>query len=146
MAPPLDTNIIIRYLVDDPAVSDLAAGAFAFLQRLETSDETARLTEGVLVEAVQVLSSRNLYNQPRPEIQRRLAAIIGLRGVELPNKRLYLRALNLYAATPSLDFVDALLVAYAEREPIPAVVSFDTDFDRVPGIARIAPSAPPAPC
>lgn len=140
MAPLLDTNIIVRYLTQAPARSDLAARAYAFLQELEAGTAAARLTEGVLVEAVQVLSSRRLYNRPRSEIRTRLAAVINLRGVELPNKRRYVRALELYAAMPALDFVDALLVAYAERDPQPTVVSFDRDFDRVPGITRFEPS------
>jgi predicted nucleic acid-binding protein len=142
VSPPLDTNVIIRYLTEAPAGSDLAARAYAYLQELESGSASARLTEGVLVEAVQVLSSRNLYNRPRDEIERRLVAIINLHGVQLPNKRRYVRALGLYVAMPALDFVDALLVAYAESETAPAVVSFDEDFDRVPGITRFAPPRP----
>ena len=46
---------------------------------------------------------------------------------------------HLYAAIPALDFVDALLVAYREHEPLPTVISFDQEFDRVPGITREAP-------
>jgi predicted nucleic acid-binding protein len=140
MSPPLDTNIIVRYLTQPQAGSDLAARAYAFLQELESGAATARLTEGVLVESVQVLSSRHLYDRPRPEIRARLTAVINLRGIELPNKRLYVRALDIYAAMPALDFVDALLVAYAERDPQPTIVSFDRDFDRVPSITRFEPT------
>jgi predicted nucleic acid-binding protein len=142
MAPPLDTNIILRYLTEAPAGSDHAARAYAFLQELEHGASHALLTEGVLVEAVQVLSSRNLYNRPRDEIRQRLSAIINLPGADLGGRRRYLRALDIYASMPALDFVDALLVAYAEREPDPAVISFDRDFDRVPGLRRIEPHLP----
>ncbi len=144
MAPPLDTNVIIRYLTESADGSHLAARAYFFLQQLEAGAARARLTEGVLVGAVQVLSSRNLYNRPRDEIRRRLSAIVNLPGVEIEGRRRYLRALELYVAMPALDFVDALLVAYAERDPDPAVVSFDRDFDRVPGLRRIEPGSPPA--
>ena len=61
-----------------------------------------------------------------------------MRGVQLKFKRRYLRALDLYATT-TLDFVDALLVAYAERRVPPVVVSYDQDFDKIPGIQRRAP-------
>ena len=139
MPPPLDTNIIIRHITqDDP---ELSPRARAFLTRLETGEAEAQLTEVVLLEAVQVLSSRVLYNLPRAEIARDLAVIIRLRGVRLPTKARSLRALELYAATPALDFVDALLVAYAERQTPAAIVSFDQDFDRVPGITRQEPPA-----
>jgi len=135
MARPLDTNLITR---DDP---QLAQQAHAFLTRVETGAETVRLTEGVLVEAVQVLSSKTLYNRPRAEIRERLTAIIDLAGVELADKPRYLRALELYATTPALDFVDALLVAYAEAEPPAEVVSFDQDFDRAPTVTRKQPDS-----
>ena len=137
MPPPLDTNIIIRHVTQDDA--QLSRRAHAFLQQVETGAEEVLLTEGVLVEAVQVLSSRTLYNLPRTEIVRDLAVIIRLRGVRMAQKGRYLRALDLYASSPALDFVDALLVAYAEREPPAAVVSFDEDFDKMPGVTRRAP-------
>lgn len=137
MTPPLDTNIIIREVTqDDPRLS---ARVHAYLQEVAGGRKAALLTEGVLVEAVQVLSSRVLYHLPRAEIAHALAVIIRLRGVRMTNKGRYLRALDLYAAMPALDFVDALLVAYAERQTPATIVSFDEDFDRVPGITREAP-------
>lgn len=139
MARPLDTNVIIRDLTqDDP---QLAQQAHALLKRVEAGQERVRLTEGVLVEAVQVLSSKVLYNRPREQIRDRLTAIVELAGVELPDKPRYVRALALYANTPTLDFVDALLVTYAEDEPVAEVISFDEDFDRIPNITRRAPNS-----
>ena len=92
----------------------------------------------MLVEAVQVLSSKVLYDLPRDTIRRRLAAIIRLSSVRLRSKRRYLRALDLSAAT-SLDFVDALLVALAEQTGENAVISYDRGLDRIPDIRRIEP-------
>lgn len=56
-------------------------------------------SEGVLVEAVYVLSSKALYNLPRSAIRTRLIGIITLQGLKLPRKRTYLHALDLYAST-----------------------------------------------
>ena len=61
-----------------------------------------------------VLSSTVLYNVPRAEIQTRLVTLLTLKGLRLPEKGVYARALELYATT-NLDFVDALLVAHVER-------------------------------
>ena len=61
-----------------------------------------------------VLSSTVLYNVPRAEIQTRLVTLLTLKGLRLPEKGVYVRALELYATT-NLDFVDALLVAHVER-------------------------------
>lgn len=134
---PLDTNVIIRFLTnDDPALSPRAHTLFS---QLETGAAAASLTEAVLVESVQVLSSKNLYNQPRPTIARHLSNIIRLPGVKLLRKRRYLRALELYVAWPALSFVDVLLAVYAEESPPPTVISFDEGFDRCPGLTRLAP-------
>ena len=137
MPPPLDTNIILREITrDDP---NLSARAHACLQQVATGAKEVLLTEGVIVECVQVLSSRALYHLPRAEIARTLGTVIRLRGVHLLNKRRYLRALALYVASPRLDFVDALLVAYAEPQSPAVVISFDEDFDRVAGVERESP-------
>jgi predicted nucleic acid-binding protein len=135
--PPLDTNVIIRYLTNDHPVH--SPQAYAAFRELAAGRLVAALTEAVLVETVQVLSSRTLYNLPRTEIRRHIGNIIRFQGVKLPRKRRYLRALDLYAAVPALSFVDALLAAYAEDSTERAVLSFDQGFDRVPSITRREP-------
>lgn len=137
MPPPLDTNIVIRHLSGDHA--DHSPRARALFQDLYAGGRVAALTEAVLVETVQVLSSKTLYNLPRPQIRRHLSAIIRFRGVKLPRKRRCLRALEVYETTPRLSFVDSLLVAYAEEHPPATVVSFDQGFDRVPDVVRVEP-------
>lgn len=132
----VDTNIIIRYVTGDNL--DQSARSLALLQEVERGQRTATTCEGVLVEAVQVLSSKRLYAFPRPDIHAALADIIQMRGFQLPNKDVYLRALDRYAAS-NLDFVDALEVAHMEQQGISDLISFDREFDRVSGIKRREP-------
>lgn len=132
----LDTNVIIRHVTRDHP--DHSARALAYLQRLDTGEETATTCEGVLVEAVQVLESKRLYNYPRQDIREALWGIIRLRGLQLAGKAIYLRALDIYATT-SLDFVDSLNVAHMEKRQIETIVSFDRGFDRIPTIDRREP-------
>jgi len=95
----------------------------------------------VVVETVNVLSSRVTHNLPRQEIHRHLGNIFSLRGFRIPQKNTYRRALELWVATPPVrDFVDALSVAQMERLKIPSIASFDQDFDRFPQIRRLAPA------
>jgi predicted nucleic acid-binding protein len=61
-----------------------------------------------------------------------------MRGLQLPRKRAILQALDLYAST-ALDFVDALNVAYLQDLRLTTIVSFDRDFDRIPGLQRREP-------
>ncbi len=137
MTRPLDTNVIIRYLTNDNPVQ--SPRAYELFRQLAAGSTTVRLTEAVLVETVQVLSSKQLYNLARADIRRHLRNIISFRGALLPGKRRYLQALDLYAATPALSFVDALLVVYAQAGPSTTVVSFDLGFDKVQGLTREEP-------
>lgn len=136
----LDTNIILRYVTQaDPSQPHLvqqAQQARAILSQVETGSITVITSEGVIIEAVQVLSSKVLYNLPRQDIQRHLTNILRLRGLKIANKRTYLRALDLYAGHSFLDFVDALNIAHMERAKTGAILSFDRDFDRIPGVTR----------
>lgn len=132
----LDTNIILRYLTQDNP--DQSRRAYNLLQQVETGALVVTTSEAVLVEVVYVLSSKTLYNFPRPDIQAHLSTVIALRGLKLPHKRTYLRALDIYATT-NLDFVDALNVAHMERTQITTILTFDKDFDKVQGITRREP-------
>ena len=133
----LDTNPIIRYLTQDNLV--MTKQAERFFEQLELGNASATTCEGILVESVQVLSSKALYNRPRAEIADKLGFIIGLKGLRLPKKQLYLDALVLYATMPALDFVDALAVAHTRQEKLNSIVTFDHNFDRVSGILRRDP-------
>jgi len=134
--PYIDTNVLIRYITrDEPQQAERAA---LLMDQLELGTATATTCEAVFVEAVQVLSSRALYNLPRQDIADYLTRFIRLKGVRLPSKRLYIRALSLYGST-NLDFPDALIVAHAERTDAHSVYSFDRDFDRIPSVTRQEP-------
>jgi predicted nucleic acid-binding protein len=67
-----------------------------------------------------------------------LYPLLSLPGLKLTHRKMYLRALDLYAAYP-IDFEDALVVAQMERQKITELYSYDRDFDRVAGITRLEP-------
>lgn len=132
----IDTNVIVRPIASGSA--DQGAKAQRFLRRLEQGIESAELIEAILVESVNVLSSPALYGLPRGTVSTYLIDFIAFPGVQIPHKASCIRALELWAAT-RLDFPDALLVAHMERTGAAAVVSFDRDFDHIPGITRREP-------
>ena len=132
----LDTNIILRHITQDNP--DQGTRAYRLLQQVETDSVEVTTCEAVILEAVYVLSSKTLYNLPRQKIRDDLVGILSLRGLKLPHKRVYVRALDLYASS-NLDFADAIIVAHMERQGILEIVSFDQHFDRVPGITRTEP-------
>lgn len=133
----LDANVFLRYLV--PGDQAKTQACFALFQRVKAGEEIVTTSEAIVAEVVYVLRSRAHYGLPPVEISARLRPILTLRGLKLPQKRLYIRALDIYASSPFLDFEDALTVAHMERRGINEILSYDTDFDRVPGITRLEP-------
>ena len=134
----LDANIFLRFLTRDDETK--AQACSRLLHRLERGQEEASTCEAVLAEVVYVLESKAHYALAHHEISARLRPLLALRGFKLPNKRTYLRALDLYESHAFLDFEDAILAAQVERGLAEAIVSYDTDFDRVPGIVRLEPT------
>ena len=128
----IDTNVLIRYVTEDHP--DHSQRAFDLLRKFQTGERSGMLLEGVIVETVQVLSSKDLYNIGREEIRARVGGVLRLAGIRTPAKQVFLRALDVYNEVPRLSFVDSLCVAYAERDDPSVVVSFDREFRRVPSI------------
>jgi predicted nucleic acid-binding protein len=133
----LDTNVILRAITkDDPVKSHACAELFL---RVRAGGEQLETSQSVIAEAVYVLSSPRWYNLPRAQIAAKLRPIITLRGLRLPQKRIIVHALLLYYQYARLDFEDALSVALMQHNKLTEVVSYDTDFDAVPGITREEP-------
>jgi len=133
----LDTNVIIRLLTRDDQVK--AEASLELFKRIGQGVEEVQICESMVAEIAYVLSSRALYNLDHSEIRDRLAPLLGLRGLRVPNKTIVLRALDLYAEHSVLDFEDALAVSYMEAQRIEEIYSYDHDFDRVQSITRVEP-------
>lgn len=138
----LDANIFLRALVEpeDPRDEAKARACRALFERVASGDEVVTTSETVIAEVVFVLGSPRQYRLPADEIATRLRPLLELDGLRLPLKRRCLRALDIYHAYPRLGFDDALIVAHLEdRELTDRFYSYDTDFDRIPGVARSEP-------
>jgi uncharacterized protein len=84
------------------------------------------------------LSIKKTYNLTRSEIRVRLYPLLSVNGLQLSERSIMLRALDLYAAY-NIDFEDALIVAQMERQGISELYSYDRGFDKVTGITRHEP-------
>lgn len=138
--PPdfLDTNIIVRYVTNDHP--NQSARAIRFMEEVEIGQSFTTTCESVIVEVVQVLSSRNLYNFTREQVRGFVTDVLNMAGLVLPAKPVYRRALELWAASSTaISFVDVLCVAHMEAQGITTLISFDRGFDRFPQITRREP-------
>ena len=134
----LDTNVILRYLTKDD--ESKAEACYRLFQRAGRGEEEIFTCEAIITEVVYVLSShRAPYRLSHEEIRARLVPILTLRGLRLPQKRVYIEALDLYASSPFLDFEDAVAVAHMEQQGITEIVSYDKDFDLLAGLRRVEP-------
>ncbi|MDE3078107.1 MAG: PIN domain-containing protein, partial [Chloroflexota bacterium] len=61
-----------------------------------------------------------------------------LRNLQLAGKRALLKALELYAST-NVSFADAYNAIDMQEHGISEIYTWDTDFDRLPGIRRTEP-------
>lgn len=135
--PFVDTNVLIRLLTrDNPHHS---AAARAFWMHVERGELTVAAPAVVIAETVYVLASPRLYRLPRDEIAALLRPLVRLPHFHLENGREILTALDLYAST-NLTFGDAQIAAAMHHSGVSQIYSFDTDFDRLPGVIRVEPS------
>ncbi|HLF08444.1 MAG TPA: PIN domain-containing protein [Dehalococcoidia bacterium] len=131
--PPvfLDTNILLRHLrQDDPVMSPKAT---AILTQIERGELQVRTTDTVIFETVFTL--QRSYAQPRELIAEALQPLLELPGIRLPGKRIYRQVFALYQSG-RLGFADCYHVAVMQRLGINEILSFDSDFDRIPGVRR----------
>jgi len=86
-------------------------------------------------ETVFILERR--YGRPKDQIRAALLPLLELPGVAIAGKRGLRRVFELYADL-HLPFADAHHAVYMEHLKLTKIATFDKDFDRIPGITRIA--------
>jgi predicted nucleic acid-binding protein len=129
--PFLDTNVFLRHLRQDDPV--LSAKATAIFRRIEQDELRVHTSEIVVFETVFTL--QRLYKHSKDRIADAVLPLLELKGIVLPRKRIYRKVFALYRET-SLGFADCYHVAFVEQLQTSEILSFDTDFDRIPGLIR----------
>jgi predicted nucleic acid-binding protein len=132
----VDTNIFLRHLLDDgPAHSIAAHRLIAAIEEHEVKVWTSPL---VIAEIVFVLENPRTYGVTRAALREHLLPLIALPNLKLERKRIFPRVFELYVSYP-IDFADAYHAALLEHEEQNTLFSFDTDFDKLPGVQRKEP-------
>jgi predicted nucleic-acid-binding protein len=118
----VDTNLIIRYLVQDHEKH--AKAAERLFDACDRGGVAVVVLPAVLAECVFVLES--FYEHSRADIVSALGSLISSPGVEIDSTAIHLDALDRYRKT-KVHFVDCLIAATAANENMP-VASFDHGF------------------
>ncbi|MCD6272031.1 MAG: PIN domain-containing protein [Deltaproteobacteria bacterium] len=125
----IDTNIILRYLLDDHKVH--SPKAKAFMAELFTGTKKAEIPDVVIVECIYTLDK--YYKIPRSEISAKLSGILNFSGIVNFDRSELLEALLKYDST-SIDIADCILAAHSSPEKV--VISFDNDMKKLKAVCE----------
>jgi predicted nucleic acid-binding protein len=127
----IDSNIPM-YLIGAPHPHK--SDARRLLERF-VAEKTTLVTD---VEVLQEILHRYAAIDRRQDIRPAFDALLGLVEEVYPIERADAeRARDLISGKRRLSARDAIHVAVMERNAIKRIMSFDTDFDRVPGLTRV---------
>jgi len=126
----IDTNVILRYLLDDHA--ELSPKADAFMLDVSEGAKQAEIFDVVIVECIYVMEK--YYQIPKSEISTKLSGILNFSGIVNPDRSEILEALLKYNDS-NIDIVDCILAAHSSHEKI--VVSFDKDMKKLKAVHEI---------
>lgn len=104
----IDTNVILRYLLDDHP--EYSRRARALIEAAERGEWRLKIAPHILCETVYVLEARDYT---RAEICDALRDFIRIKGIELQEEKEVLEALIEYR-DKEVDFSDSLLAAMAK--------------------------------
>jgi predicted nucleic-acid-binding protein len=116
----LDTNVLVRFLVEDDKAQ--AAAAAALVKRAIDADEALFVAEVVLCEVVWVLDFS--YKVPRAEIVDALGRLLHARHLSFRAPDLLARALAAFASGKG-DFADYVIREHSVAAGCEAVATFD---------------------
>ena len=133
----VDANVILRYLLRDDEA--LWQKAYAAIRAVNEGSVKLVCDPVILAEVVFVLGS--IYRLTRQRIYELLGPLVKAEGFLIPNKDLYIRALELYGNSVS-HFGDACACAMALDTSEGRLLSFDKKISNVPGVERLEELTP----
>lgn len=124
----LDTNIIVRYVVQDNPVQ---SAAVSHLIDTFTVDEPGFISMVVMTELIWVL--RTNYHSERNEIERVIEALLRTRELRLERADLIWQALRMYARS-NADFADCLIHYCGHSAGCSYTMTFDRNAAKTAGM------------
>ena len=125
----IDTNIILRYLLNDHKAH--SPKAKAFMTEVFKGTKKAEIFDVVIVECIYVMEK--YYQIPKSEISTKLSGILNFSGIVNPDRSEILEALLKYDST-NIDIADCILAAHFSPEKV--VVSFDNDMKKLKAVCE----------
>lgn len=123
MRGSLDTNVILRFLLQDNAEQTAKINALL----LKQNSSQLAVADLALVESVFVM--QRYYDISRKDIAELLHRFMGLQAINC-NRVLFDSALDIYVKHPALSFEDCCLATYAQLNNALPLYTFDKKLSR----------------
>ncbi|AEH23192.1 PilT protein domain protein [Thermodesulfobacterium geofontis OPF15] len=130
----LDTNIFLRYLTKDD--EEKAYKVLDLLKKIERGEEKAITSPLVIFELIFTL--QKYYKLLREEIRDLVLPLINLRGLKIPYKAVFEKALETFPNT-NVSFADLFNYFFMLEHEVKEIYSYDEDFNKLPEIKRLVP-------
>ncbi len=129
----LDTNVLVRFLVDSADEPTQSARARALVSAALIRGEPVMIPLVTLVETVWVLRRSGGFG--RDEVARTIRALLHARGVELGDRDVVQRAIEVFE-TRKGDFADHVIAAQAHLVGASTLYTFDRALHGQDGFAE----------
>lgn len=130
MSIAIDTNVLVRILVQDPTAADQCAAARRLVADAAAAGEPLLVSLCALLETEWVLRSR--YKVNRRAMACAFIAMLEAPGIEFEHDATVEEAMYLLDQFPTADFADCLLAARATHLGRSRFVTFDVGAARLP--------------
>jgi predicted nucleic-acid-binding protein len=130
MSIAIDTNVLVRILIQDPTAPQQCAAAQRLVAEATATAQPLLVSLGALLETEWVLRSRYLVS--RKAIASAFISMLETPGIEFEHDATVEEALFLFDQFPNSDFADCLLVARAMHLGRSRFVTLDASAARLP--------------
>ncbi|MFO7928901.1 MAG: PIN domain-containing protein [Candidatus Humimicrobiaceae bacterium] len=130
----LDTNIFLRYFVDDN--TEMSKKVEKLFERVVNGNDKYITSSFVIAEIIWVLDK--FYKWNKKEICENIELLLNTPNVRIQEKGLLMDAISIFKKQ-NIDFIDAYNYSLMEKNGLSSIYSYDKDFDNFDNIKRLEP-------
>lgn len=128
----LDTNIILRFILNDDAI--LSPKAKSLLSKIEK--EKTKVHISMLAVSEVIFTLERSYKLSKLDVAQNLMLFLQIPNISVEQEELLRKTLVFYV-NRNISFIDSYHVALMEKRGLKKIYSFDRDFDKFSQIKRL---------